>query len=72
MKHYSEAIEDYNKAIKLRPKYATAYNNRGWARLNLENYNDAIDDFQMAIILNPNKLIYKNNLKWAQEKLLKK
>ena len=28
-KHYDNAIEDYDEAIQLDPKYATPYNNRG-------------------------------------------
>jgi tetratricopeptide (TPR) repeat protein len=33
---YQEAIADYNQAIKLKPDYADAYNNRGSAKYDLK------------------------------------
>ncbi len=48
-----EAIKAYSQAIRLKPDYAPAYNNRGkcYARLGLTRH--AINDFNNAIALNP-------------------
>jgi tetratricopeptide (TPR) repeat protein len=50
---HEQAIEDYNKAIKLNPDYATAYNNRGVAYTDLNKHEKAIEDYNRAIELNP-------------------
>ena len=50
---YHEAISDYDKAIRLNPDYAFAYNNRGNAKEKLKQYFAAIADFDTAIRLNP-------------------
>ncbi|MDO8446235.1 MAG: tetratricopeptide repeat protein [Deltaproteobacteria bacterium] len=50
---YSQAIEDYNKAIELDPKHFKAYTNRGNAYYMLGNYHRAIDDYTRAIGINP-------------------
>ncbi len=48
-------------AIGLDPKYTIAYNNRGYAKLFLEQYESALEDFNFAIKLKPNSaLIYYN------------
>ncbi len=43
------AISDYSEAIKLKPDYYKAYNNRGFVYLLLEKFPSAIDDFTMTI-----------------------
>ena len=48
-----EAIAEYDEAIRLNPKYALAYNNRGSAYYELGQYERAIQDFDEAIRLNP-------------------
>ena len=48
-----QTINDYNKAIELNPKDATAYVNRGIAYNALGNYQQAINDYNKAIELNP-------------------
>jgi tetratricopeptide (TPR) repeat protein len=50
---YDRAIENYNKATELNPRYAEAYNNRGVAYESKQEYNRAIEDFNKAIELSP-------------------
>ena len=45
-------MEDYDRAIKLRPDYAEAYNNRGVALKEMGNLHEAIESFNHAIALN--------------------
>ncbi|MDD9797976.1 MAG: tetratricopeptide repeat protein, partial [Alphaproteobacteria bacterium] len=51
---YKGAIEDFNKAIELKPDYTIAYDNRGYANSRLENYLQALADYDKAIKLDPN------------------
>jgi len=44
---------DYNKAIKLNPKLAQAYLNRGFAKAKLGDYKGAIEDYNKGIKINP-------------------
>ena len=48
-----DAIAVYDQAIRLKPDYAEAYNNRGIAKRTLERYEDAIADHDQAIRLKP-------------------
>ncbi|MFH1637784.1 MAG: tetratricopeptide repeat protein, partial [Candidatus Woesearchaeota archaeon] len=58
---YSEAIEDFDKAISLDPADAVAYAGRGCAKNGLGQYSDAIEDLDKAISLDPNYAVaYKN------------
>ncbi len=50
---YKGALEDYNKAIELKPDDADAYNNRGNSRSNLSDYKGAIEDYTRSIELKP-------------------
>ena len=56
MRHYNQdfkgAIQDYNEALKIDPKNATAYNNRGAAKMMLKELDAAMADFNKAISLN--------------------
>ena len=47
------AINDYNKAIELDPKYTEAYYVRGNARNSIKDYAGAIVDYNQAILLDP-------------------
>ncbi len=51
-KKYTEAIADFTEVIRLDPKNAMAYNNRG-AYYSLQKYTEAIADFTEAIRLDP-------------------
>jgi len=42
------ALDDYNKAIELNPKYAEAYNNRGIVHYKLDQQGKALNDFLKA------------------------
>ena len=48
LKDYSGAIVDYNNAIRLKPDYADAYNNRGVAMYFLKDMNAACSDWSKA------------------------
>jgi tetratricopeptide (TPR) repeat protein len=59
---YDEAIADYNMAIRLRPDYAEAYNDRGHAyHWKGGNGDRALADFTRAIELRPNYPTAYNN-----------
>ena len=62
-KQYVLAIEDYNQAIKLKPDYAEAYNNRGYSYYygSDANLDQAIADYSKAIELRPDYAYAYNN-----------
>jgi Tfp pilus assembly protein PilF len=51
--NYKQAIEDFGRAIEIKPGYVEAYNNRGSAYDDLGNYKQAIEDFNRAIEIKP-------------------
>ncbi|MDR2434430.1 MAG: tetratricopeptide repeat protein [Treponema sp.] len=58
---YTEAIEEYDEAIRVEPNYAQIYNNRGLAYYQKGDYDRAIADFNQAITLDPNYADAYNN-----------
>ena len=62
---HEEAIEDLTKAIELKPDFAEAFNNRGFAWKNLGQYKRAIEDYNKAIELAPDNAIAYNNCGFA-------
>ena len=50
---FSEAIDDFNEAIRLNSKYASFYNNRGIAYEKLKEYDKSLADFDVALELDP-------------------
>jgi lipoprotein NlpI len=50
---YDKAIQDYDQAIRLKPDYEGAYNNRGNAYSRKGDYARAIQDFDEVIRLDP-------------------
>jgi Flp pilus assembly protein TadD len=69
MKMYKEAISDYNQAIKLDPKWAKPYNNRGLAYFLLKQFQNTIDDCTTAIKLDPKLIIAYINRGFAYQNL---
>ena len=55
------AIEDYTKAIELKPNLAEAYNNLGAAYSDKGEYDRAVADYTKAIELKPNLAETYNN-----------
>jgi len=52
-KDLAGALADYDRAIELKPDYATAYNNRGLARAEQKDLAGALADYDRAIELFP-------------------
>jgi tetratricopeptide (TPR) repeat protein len=50
---HDQAIAEYPRAIKLNPKHAAAYNNRGVAYAAKGDYDRAIADYNEAIDIDP-------------------
>jgi tetratricopeptide (TPR) repeat protein len=46
--HYTEAVLDFNEAIKLNPRYADAYNSRGETKYHLNDVANACSDWIKA------------------------
>ena len=59
--NWKEAINAYDKAIKLKPDYANAYNNRGSAKDELGQPEAALADYNEAIRLDPDMANAYNN-----------
>jgi tetratricopeptide (TPR) repeat protein len=53
-KKYNEAIVQYSKAIELKPDFAEAYNNRGYATYSKYDGSDALEDLNRALLLRTN------------------
>jgi len=51
MKKYNEALECYNKALEINPRYAEAWNNKGNVYSIMEKYNEASKCFMIALSL---------------------
>jgi Tfp pilus assembly protein PilF len=58
---HNEAIEYFDKAIKIDPNYADAWNNKGVALKNLGKHNEAIECYDKAIKIDPNYALAWNN-----------
>lgn len=64
-----EAIDHYNKAIRMTPDFATVYNNRGNDYTKLSQYQLAFEDFNKAIRLKPDCADCYYNWGYAYDKL---
>jgi lipoprotein NlpI len=52
-RNYDHAIQDFDRAIKLDPKYAQAFHSRGISYSSKKEYDRAIQDLDQSILLNP-------------------
>jgi protein O-mannosyl-transferase len=50
---YTQAIENYTRAVNINPRYAEAFNNRGASYGYLGDHVKAIEDYDRAIQINP-------------------
>jgi len=58
---FDKAIQNYDKAIELKPDYAEAYNNRGVAYGEKDDFDKAIQNYDKAIELKPDYAKAYNN-----------
>ncbi len=68
---YPGALADYNQVLRIDPKYALAYNNRGYLKMQrLNDVNGALADFNRSISINPNFATAYNNRAFLKEEKL--
>jgi len=51
--NYTEAIQAYDEAIKLKPDYAEAWNNKGFAFFKMGKYNESLQAANRSLELEP-------------------
>jgi tetratricopeptide (TPR) repeat protein len=64
-------VQDYNEAIRLKPNYAEAFNNRGSARSHQGDLGGAAQDYDEAIRLKPDYAIALNNRDGVRQAIAK-
>lgn len=64
---FDKAVHDYDEAIRLDPRCAAAFGDRGKSRLNRGEYGQAIEDSGAAIRLDPQNAIYYYNRGFARD-----
>jgi tetratricopeptide (TPR) repeat protein/V8-like Glu-specific endopeptidase len=52
-KNFAGAMQDYDRAIAMSPKYAEAWNNRGHLKAEIKDYKGSLSDYNTAISANP-------------------
>lgn len=67
---YQKAIEEFNWALSIDPKYVNAYCGIGIAYLNQKKYKEAIEALEKAITLDPQKAIAYYLLGMAYEEIM--
>ena len=67
-KTWMARIADYNRAIEIDPKYASAYNNRGLAKNEKGDVDGAVADYNLAIQLDANDVNAWTNLEATSKK----
>jgi tetratricopeptide (TPR) repeat protein len=59
--HLEKAVEMFNKAISLNPKYEKAYFNKGYILAELGKFDKAVETYEKLIAINPNNATYYFN-----------
>jgi tetratricopeptide (TPR) repeat protein len=65
LKQYSEALAAYDEALRLDPKDAFAYSNKGYVLDELKQYEEGLAACEQAIRLNPKDAAAYTNKGWA-------
>ena len=61
LKKFDMALDDFNKAIEMNSRFASAYHNRGMAFSGKGRHEKAIEEFSKVIEMNPNSpVLYKD------------
>jgi tetratricopeptide (TPR) repeat protein len=68
---FSDSINAAQKALKIDPKNARAYNNIGAAYASLGQFDKAIEAQENALKISPDFELAKNNLAWAKSQMEK-
>jgi tetratricopeptide (TPR) repeat protein len=66
---FKKCIEFCEKALKMRPNYAEAYNNMCAAHNELGQWKQAVAAGKKAVAADPNNQLAKNNLAWALQNM---
>jgi tetratricopeptide (TPR) repeat protein len=66
---YQEALKPLKHALKLYPRYATAWNNKGNVLFNLGYYKEAMDCYNRALKLSPGYKIAELNLNSVRNRI---
>jgi polysaccharide biosynthesis/export protein len=66
---YSQAVEIFQRAVKLDPQFADAYFALGHAYFDLGRWQKAVESFQRAVELNPRDLQAQDYLQQSRDKL---
>ena len=61
MKRYDDALQSYDKAIKINPNHFFSHGNRGITLKDLNRYDEALNSYDRAIEINPNFVEAYNN-----------
>ena len=69
LKDYERALADYDRALKINPRYARAFHGRGDTYMAKGDVDRAIADYDEAIRLDPNSVESWNNLGIAKTQL---
>lgn len=64
---WEEALENFNEAIRLNPKFVSAYNDRGAVYLEMGRSAEALKDYNRVLELDPSMKTARLNREWLLE-----